>query len=125
MGRIDGIHDDINGRWAIHEQDQSINCLELKAITLAIRAYAPLIPHRKHIRIMTDNTSAIAYINKQGGTHCMVMNDLAVGIWEYCREIDVHISAAHIPGKHNILADIASREFHDAAEWMLPTSFRE
>ena len=30
-----------------------------------------------------------------------------------------HVSKAHIPGKQNILADTASRNFHDASEWML------
>ena len=30
-----------------------------------------------------------------------------------------HVSAAHIPGKQNILPDTASRKFHDASEWML------
>ena len=30
-----------------------------------------------------------------------------------------HISAAHIPGKQNILADTGSRKFHDASEWTL------
>ena len=52
----------------------------------------------------------------------MVMNDLAVDIWTEVVNMGIHISAAHIPGKHNILADAASREFHDAAEWMLPKS---
>ena len=119
-GAHDEIHDEINGRWSLEEQWMNINCLELKAITLAIEAYAPLRPQCKHIRIMSDNTSAIAYINKQGGTHCMVMYDLAVDIWSKAAERGIHISAAHIPGIHNVLADSASREFHDAAEWMLP-----
>ena len=69
---------------------------------------------------MSDNTSAISYINKKGGTHCMIMNDLAVDIWSKAADRGLHISAAHIPGIHNILADSASREFHDAAEWMIP-----
>ena len=33
-----------------------------------------------------------------------------------------HISAAHIPGVHNVLADKASRNFEDASEWMPSTS---
>lgn len=31
--------------------------------------------------------------------------------------VSTHLSASHIPGKHNIYADIASRKFQD--EWML------
>ena len=118
-GASDGIHEDINGRWTLDEQESSINFLELKAIKLAIQSYAPVYNNCRHIRIMSDNTSAIAYINKQGGTHCMQLNDLAVNIWEFCRDLGVYISAAHIPGIHNTLADEASRKFIDAAEWKL------
>ena len=50
----------------------------------------------------------------------MALNDLAVDIWEFCLQNEVHISAAHIPGIHNILADTASREFSDSAEWAIP-----
>ena len=51
----------------------------------------------------------------------MTLNDMAVQIWEYCLEAGLHISAAHIPGAHNVLADTASREFTDSAEWAIPT----
>ena len=120
-GASDGTHHDINGRWSLEEQSLDINCLELKAIKLAILSYVPLYQKCKHVRIMSDNTSAIAYVNKQGGTHSMIQNDLAVQIWEYVMENNIHISAAHIPGKHNVLADEASRKFQDAAEWMIDT----
>ena len=120
-GASDGVHDDINGRWSLEEQKLDINCLELKAIKLAIQSYTPLYKECRHIRIMSDNTSAIAYLNKQGGTHNMIQNDLSVKIWEYMMDINIHISAAHIPGKHNVLADEASRKFQDAAEWKLDT----
>ena len=118
-GASDGVHEDINGRWTMDEQQLDINCLELMAIKLAIQAYLPVAPSTRHVRIMSDNTSAIAYINKKGGTHCMTINDMAVEIWEFCISAGAHISAAHIPGKHNIIADNASRQFQDAAEWML------
>ena len=40
-------------------------------------------------------------------------------IYEFCIHNNTHISAAHIPGKHNILAELASRKFQDSAECML------
>ena len=49
----------------------------------------------------------------------MTQNILAIEIWEYVKKMGIHISAAHIPGKHNILADEASRKFQDAAEWKI------
>ena len=54
--------------------------------------------------------------------HSVVCNDIAVDIWEICIGLGVHISAAHIPGIHNVLADEASRCFADASEWMLSAS---
>ena len=124
-----GACDDIevsNGRWSEEEQEMHINCLELLAIKFALMSFVPLHPNIKHIRVMSDNTTAISYINKQGGSHSMSLNDIAVQIWLLCVEYGMHISAAHIPGKHNIFADIASRQFQDAAEWMLdPHIFNE
>ena len=70
---------------------------------------------------MSDNKTAISHINKKGGTRGeeMVLNDIAVDIWLICQEYQVHISAAHIPGKDDVTEDIASREFIDSAEWMI------
>ena len=39
--------------------------------------------------------------------------------YEFGIHINIYIPAVHIPGKHNILADLASRIFHDSTEWML------
>ena len=68
---------------------------------------------------MTDNSTAISYINRQGGLRFMLCNNLATGIWEFCINRGVYISAVHIPGKENITADLASREFPDSHGWML------
>ena len=119
-GAADKTLPSINGRWSWEEQFLHINVLELKAIELAILAYLPLQPEVKHLRIKSDNTTAISYINKQGGTHCMLLNDMAVNIWKMCLKWELHISASHIPGAHNVLADTASREFNDSSEWAIP-----
>ena len=119
-GASDGTSQDINGRWSDHELALHINVKELMAIKFAIQAYTPLYDTIRHIRIMSDNTTAIAYVNKQGGTQCMILNDIAVEIWEFCKQRNIHLSSAHIPGIHNTLADTASRKFHDSAEWMIP-----
>jgi len=65
---------------------------------------------------MSDN--ATAYINKQGGSRCMHCNSLSVEIWRICISHNTFISASHIPGNHNVIADAASRKFRDVAEWM-------
>ena len=49
----------------------------------------------------------------------MLCNNLATKIWEFCIKRGVYISAAHIPGKENIIAGLVSREFQDSHEGML------
>ena len=79
------------------------------AIKFAIKSFLPQLKEVKHVQIMCDNTTAISYINKQGGTHNMDMNCLAVEIWEYFIGLKVHLSATHILGIHNTLADTTFR----------------
>lgn len=116
-----------NGGWSLSEKDLSINALELKAILYGIRA---LIMHSniilRHLRVMTDNTTAVHCINNMGTSHSDHCNDIAFEIWKCCREMGTWISAAHVPGKHNIEADFLSRNINMDAEWMLnPTLFEE
>ena len=49
----------------------------------------------------------------------MLSNNVTTEIWEFCIKRGVYISAAHILGKENIIADLASREFQDFHEWIL------
>ena len=44
---------------------------------------------------------------------------LTIEIWEICIKHFSHLSAAHIPSKHNLIADLVSRNYEDSAEWMI------
>ena len=112
----------INGRWSESEKLSHINYLEMKAIFLSLKSLLPQ-QDSKHVRVFTDNITALTYINKKGGTVSKQCNEMAVAIWEVCLEYNTHITAAHIPGKHNTLADTASRKFDDAKEWMLDPKY--
>ena len=68
---------------------------------------------------MSDNTTAIAYINKMGGICSLECDEIAKSIWLYCKGIGAHLSVAFIPGKENNIADKKSREFNEATEWQL------
>ena len=48
------------GRWVIDESKNHINMLEIRAIFLALQSLV-FFPH-DHVRILTDNTTAMAYI---------------------------------------------------------------
>ncbi|XP_038053575.1 uncharacterized protein LOC119726028 [Patiria miniata] len=118
------LHSTIGGRWTTLEQQHHINYLELLAVWYAIRS---LLAERRdiHVLLQMDSSTAIAYINHQGGTHSVPMSRLAVKIWVWCLKRNITLAAQHIPGSQNITADRMSRVFDDRAEWqLLPEVFR-
>ena len=54
------------GTWSLPESILHINHLELKAVFLAIKQFQALCCN-KTVLIATDNTTVVAYINKEGG----------------------------------------------------------
>ena len=65
-GATDGINP-TGGIWLEHCKAYHINYLELKAIHLAIKAYSNLWKGCKHIRIRSDDPTAIAYVSSMDG----------------------------------------------------------
>ena len=72
-----------------------------------------------YISKLTDNSTAVAYINSMGGSHSLPCNGLAREIWEWCMPRNIRRTTSHIPGTLNIEADKASRAFDDSKEWKL------
>lgn len=54
-----------------------------------------------------------------GGVLSAECNREAKLIWEYCEQNSMWLIPAHIPGKLNVQADLASRKFSDDTEWEL------
>ena len=108
------------GRWAIHEQNNHINALELMAIFLALKAFIAEIKG-KHILIMCDNTTAVSYISNMGGIKSTECNKISRDIWLFCIQNSIWVSVSHISGKNNVRADLKSRKFNDQLEWKLNT----
>ena len=53
-------------------------------------------------------------------------NELSFEIWSWCKERDIWLTAVHLPGRLNTLADEKSRVFDDKTECMLNVEiFRE
>ncbi|XP_067681494.1 uncharacterized protein [Haliotis asinina] len=105
------------GHWSHDEADKHINYLELLAAFLTLRAFC-VSETNCHIRLLLDNSTAVAYINHMGGKKSL-LNSLVRQMWEWCISRDIWISAAHLPGKFNVLADKASRLIRDNTEWYL------
>ena len=59
-------------KWSPQEKGLHINVLELKAFFLALRHFKDQCQDQT-VLVATDNSTVIAYINKQGGTHSAEM----------------------------------------------------
>ena len=107
------------GLWNLQEQQHHINYLELKAVLLGLQSLCSDVLN-KHIRILSDNTTTVAYINAMGGIRSNKCNEIASEIWAWCSaRQNVWISAAHIPGSVNVDADKESRNALESTEWSL------
>jgi hypothetical protein len=76
------------GRWNDEENDWHINTQELQAILLGLQALCSNVKH-SHIRIRSDNTSAIAYVSNMGGQRSKACHDIAKDIWLFAEAKDL------------------------------------
>ena len=113
---LDGIV--TQGFWSDEERELHINCLELKAILLGSQSLCKTA-NGVHIRICTDNSTAVSYINKFGGTQSLACLKITRLIWEWAIIQNNFISAEHIPGSCNLGADRASRVLDQNKEWAM------
>jgi len=111
-------HQRTGGPWSKQEVQMHINCLELLAATLALKTFAK---GKSGISILLrmDNTTAVAYINNQGGTVSRELVALTKELWLWCLLRDISIKAQHLPGILNGVADKESREMLDRSDWKL------
>ena len=102
-----------------------INVLELKAVSLALRDFKDQCQNQT-VLVATDNSTVVAYINKQGGTHSVEMCAL-LKIMTWCHHYHITLKARHIPGCLNVMADLLSRSNQvQSTEWSLhPQVFKQ
>ena len=95
------------GQWTEDESQNHINYLEILACFLTLKAFFSQIKNC-HVKTMIDNTTAVSYINGMGvrSPNC---NQITRELWVWCANQGIWLSAAHIPGKKNVLADKESR----------------
>ena len=93
-----------SGAWLPDENLMHINVLELKAILLALKSFVKT--SHKHIKIMSDNTTAIHCIKKMGTPYSVECHHEVLKTWEWAIIHKNHLSAVHIQGKLNTVADL-------------------
>ena len=114
--------------WGAHLLDQHvsdqekllhINLLKMKALFLGLQAFREdIIGH--HVTAMCDNSTVVAYVNKQGGTVSRALCLLTSRLLRWTESFDVHLDARYLLGESNVLADVLSRRGQVVGtEWSL------
>ena len=104
--------------WSDEERARHINVKELRAVRLTLQRL------QDHLRdqvvlVECDNSTAVAYLNKQGGTRSWILCQETLSLYEWAMEYQVQLKAVHRPGVDNQLADYLSRNRPDDNEWSL------
>ena len=96
-----------------------INVLELKAVSLALQRFKDQCQNQT-VLVATDNSTVVAYINKQGGTHSAEMCALLWKIMTWYHHYQITLKARHILGCLNVIANLLSRSNQvQSTEWSL------
>lgn len=109
------------GRWTLNESNLHINELELQAIYFGLLSFFTNI-NNEHIRIQSDNMTAVTYINNLGGVKSIRCHERVKQIWLWAMNKGIYLSAEFLPGSDNTMADGASRIFDENTEWTLMNS---
>ena len=118
--------DALNEGWGAHLEQTStkglwsdgvkkrlhINVLELKAVSLAHQSFKNQCQNQR-VLVATDNSTVVAYINKQGGTHSAEMCALLWKIMTWCHHYVITLKARHIPGCLNVVSLVTDHNAWD------------
>ena len=106
------------GFWEKDTIKLQINYKELLAVKLALEKLADKL-RNCWLLLRIDNATAIAYVNKMGGTRYAHLNSLAHAIWQWAEQRGIWLKASYIPSKENTVADELSRLINPDSEWEL------
>ena len=113
----------ISGQWDSQDQLLHINQKELLAVFYCLTKLCHDITNST-IKIMTDNTTTLCYVNNMGGK-IVPCNEIARKIWLWAADRNIWLICSFIPGKLNVEADRLSRMVNETTEWSLePRYFR-
>ena len=97
-----------SGLWDAHQAVFSINARELLAVQLGLPQFQSSLLGRT-VAVFCDNTTAVAYLRKEGGTRSPLLNTLAQGILRWTESLSIRLAPQFLPGSNNVLADALSR----------------
>ncbi|XP_069811274.1 uncharacterized protein [Dendropsophus ebraccatus] len=109
---------DFQGSWDSSFEERSSNFRELAAISEALKRSEEYIKN-SNINVLTDNSTAVAIINRQGTTRSKSLLNLSYKIFAFAEINLLSLSAVHLKGSQNIRADYLSRNRLKQGEWKL------
>ena len=114
-----------SGLWDAEQAALSINARELLAIREGLLHFRSSLVE-KNVAVFCDNSTAVSYFRKEGGTMSPFLNSLAQGILRLTESLSIRLLPQFIPGSLNVLADSLSRPHQlPHTEWSLhPEVFR-
>lgn len=107
-----------HGFWNTEDQAHNINYLELLAAFFGLKFFAGNLQNC-NVLLRIDNTTAITYINRMGGTHSRKLQEITKFIWMWCETRNIWIFASYISSKANHIADFESRRVESETEYEL------
>ena len=108
-----------SGLWDAHQAALSINARELLAVKLGLHQFQSSLQGRT-VAVFCDNTTAVAYLRKEGGTRSPLLNTLAQEILRWTEPLSIRLAPQFLPGSNNVLADALSRPHQlPHSEWSL------
>ena len=96
-----------SGLWDSHQAALSINVRELLAVQLGLRQFQSSLQGCT-VAVFCDNTTAVAYLCKEGGTRSPLLNPLAQEILRWTVSLSIRLAPQFLPGSNNVLADALS-----------------
>ena len=109
-----------SGLWSPAQSSLHINQLEILAVHLSLIN----LPHNTSYLVMSDNKTTVSAINHFGSKSPSIQS-MAVPLFHQAWSSNQTLSALHIPGHENVVADLLSRDKPIDSEWELSIeSFR-
>ena len=108
-----------SGLWDLDQGSLSINARELLAIREGLLHFQSSLVG-KNVSVFCDNSTAVSYLRKEGGTKSPFLNTLTQGILRWAESLSIRLLPQFIPGSLNVLADSLSRPHQlPHTEWSL------
>ena len=109
----------VSGLWTPEESGLHINLLEMKAVINTLLHFKDQLKNQT-LLVMSDNTTVVSYIKRQGGTHSLELFQLTRELFNLAQRYGVSLRVTFIPGRLNVIADLLSRKDQVLkAEWTL------